>query len=159
MSYWHPYKSLIKRFRICKKLGVQSILCMWYLVFASRHRLISQQQYKNPKGYLMVMADPTDLGHGKKKSFLLVNTVRVRVGKVQFSEIGFQIMLESLPSLLYHTKQYIVSNFNQFNPALLKKIRKSQTNAVFSDMFIQFMMELHPSFPCHTKKVVWEHFG
>ena len=43
---------------------------MWQLVFASRHRLIRNNNNTNnkniPKGCLMVMADPSDLGHGKK---------------------------------------------------------------------------------------------
>ena len=36
---------------------------MWQLVVASRHRLILNP---NPKGWVVVMADPSDLGHGKK---------------------------------------------------------------------------------------------
>ena len=40
---------------------------MWQLVFASRHRLIPNNKDKiHPKGCVMVMADPSDLGHGKK---------------------------------------------------------------------------------------------
>jgi hypothetical protein len=42
---------------------------MWQLVFASRHRLIRNNNNKNnnhPKGCVMVMADPSDIGHGKK---------------------------------------------------------------------------------------------
>ena len=44
---------------------------MWQPVFASRHCLIPQeeeeeeQQQEDAKGCLMVMADPSDLGHGK----------------------------------------------------------------------------------------------
>ena len=46
---------------------------MWQLVFASCHRLIlnnnnNTKKKKNmAKGCLMVMADPMDLGHGKKR--------------------------------------------------------------------------------------------
>ena len=40
---------------------------MWQLVFASRHRLIIKNNNKKmPKKCLMVMADPSDLRHGKK---------------------------------------------------------------------------------------------
>ena len=42
---------------------------MWQLVFASRHRLILANKINNNnylKGCVMVMADPSDLGHGKK---------------------------------------------------------------------------------------------
>ena len=39
---------------------------MWQLIFASCHRLIFNKKKKNmPKGCLMVMADPSDLDHGK----------------------------------------------------------------------------------------------
>ena len=42
---------------------------MWQLVFASRHRLILNNKNNNNNSYLkgcmMVMADPSDLGHGK----------------------------------------------------------------------------------------------
>ena len=39
---------------------------MWQLVFASRHPLILANKNKNDlKGCVMVMADPSDLGHGK----------------------------------------------------------------------------------------------
>ena len=46
---------------------------MWQLVFASRHHLIlKNKNNKNNKIYLkgcvMVMADPSDLGHGKNSS-------------------------------------------------------------------------------------------
>ena len=45
---------------------------MRQLVFASCHRLISKRKKKNkkkkmPKGCLLVMADPLDLGHGKNE--------------------------------------------------------------------------------------------
>ena len=44
---------------------------MWQLVFASCHRLKSKKKKKKKKKkkrkrVLMVMADPSDLGHGKK---------------------------------------------------------------------------------------------
>ena len=45
-----------------KILGVRGILIMWQLVFASCHALYT----KILKGCVMVMADPSDLGHGKK---------------------------------------------------------------------------------------------
>ena len=50
-----------------KILGVRGVLCMWQLVFASCHRLKSKNNNNNnnKKGCLMVMADPSDLGHGK----------------------------------------------------------------------------------------------
>ena len=51
-------------------LGVLGIIIMWQLVFASCHRLILKNKNKNKihlKGCVMVMADPSDLGHGKKK--------------------------------------------------------------------------------------------
>ena len=46
-------------------MGVRGILIMWQLVFASHHRLILNKT--NPKGCVMVMAYPLDLGHGKNK--------------------------------------------------------------------------------------------
>ena len=50
-----------------KVLGVRGILIMWQLVFASRHCLILNDNKNNDlKGCVMVMADPLDLGHGKK---------------------------------------------------------------------------------------------
>ena len=52
-------------------MGFQGVLCMWELVFASCHRLIPNKKNKIPKGCLMVMADPSDLGHGKKGGIII----------------------------------------------------------------------------------------
>ena len=52
-----------------KILGVRGVLCMWQIVFALCHCLKSKNNNKNnnnKKGCLMVLADPSDLGHGKK---------------------------------------------------------------------------------------------
>ena len=58
------FRGLSKSVRI---FGDRGILCMWQLVFASRHRLIPNNK-KRPKGCLMVMADPLDLGSIKSKN-------------------------------------------------------------------------------------------
>ena len=49
-----------------KILGFCVVLCIRQLVFALCHHLISKKKkQKMPKGCLMVMADPLDLGNGK----------------------------------------------------------------------------------------------
>ena len=58
-----------------KILGVRGIIIMWQLVFASCHRLIRNNKKKKKKkilkGCVMVMADPSDLGHGKNTILVL----------------------------------------------------------------------------------------
>ena len=56
-------------------LGVQGIVIMWQLVFALCHRLKSNNNKKNKnkkkkkkKGCQVVMANPSNLGHGKNIS-------------------------------------------------------------------------------------------
>ena len=64
----HPTSHFIGGPESVKILGVRGILCMWPLVFALCHRLIRKKNKKKmSKGCLMVMADSSDLGHGKKK--------------------------------------------------------------------------------------------
>ena len=45
--------------------GFQGVLCAWQLVFASFHRLIPKKKKNMPKRCMMVMANLSDLGHGK----------------------------------------------------------------------------------------------
>ena len=56
-------------------LGVQGIIIMWQLVFASCHRLKSKKKKNKKKGCLMVMADPSDHGHRKNVSVIVLAAV------------------------------------------------------------------------------------
>ena len=68
-----PSSNFIGGSESVKIMGFRGVLCIWQLVFASCHRLISKNKNmkknknKMPKGCLMVMADPLDLGQGKNK--------------------------------------------------------------------------------------------
>ena len=52
------------------------------LVFASCHRLILSNNM--PKGCLMVMANPLDLGHGKNDLDLLVRAIHLEPQKLSY---------------------------------------------------------------------------
>ena len=59
---------------------------MWQLVFALCHCLIPKKKKnknKMPKGCLMVMADPLDLGHGKK--YLEVEETKKKVIEIGYA--------------------------------------------------------------------------
>ena len=48
-------------------MGGQRYIKMWQLVFALRHRLTPDKNKNiHPKGCIMVMANPSDIGNGKK---------------------------------------------------------------------------------------------
>ena len=68
-SNQHPYQSFYRGFRICKNLGGPR--CNNHV--AACFRLVSpleiqeeEEQEQQEKGCPMVIADPSDLGHGKK---------------------------------------------------------------------------------------------
>ena len=73
-----PISHFIGGLKSVKIWGVQGIIIIWQLVFASCHRLKSKNKNNtknntknNKKGCLVVMANPLDLGHGKKCLFNL----------------------------------------------------------------------------------------
>ena len=65
-----------------KIIGVPGVLCIWQLVFASCHRLKSNNKNNNnKKGCLMVMANHLDLDHGKNHLLTLESLSNSSVSK------------------------------------------------------------------------------
>ena len=64
---------------------------MWQLILASRHRLIHQEEEEHAKRGPMVMGDPLDLAHGKKKK---------KMKKISAESGNISVMLKCLCLLL-----------------------------------------------------------